>query len=67
MRKKGLQGTVISVTVKDCRGVNAHLVYKPEPDDIYHSEIHGSDTSIILSRSQAKKLAQKAVVEQPIK
>ena len=46
---------VVSITAEECRNFDTHPIYKPEPDNVYHSEIHGSPTEIQLTSSQAKK------------
>ena len=49
---------VVSITAKECRNFDTHPIYKPEPGNEYHSEIHGSLTEIQLTASQAKKLSR---------
>ena len=58
------QGYIISVNVEDCecKEVSALVLYKPSENNPYHSEIHGSEESIILGEIQARELARKAVV-----
>lgn len=50
-------GIVAVVTVRDCRDVNALVLYLPTGRSKYHSEIHGSKERIVLSSSQRKHLA----------
>lgn len=56
--RKTFIGSIISVTVKICKDVNAHIVYKPTKRSIYHSEIHGSNKTLVLSPSQRHYLAE---------
>lgn len=51
-------GKVISVTVKNCLDINAIPKYLPSERSIFHSEIHGSETVVVLSPSQRKFLAE---------
>lgn len=57
-----LTGYIVSITVPECRQVGACLRYKPT-SNIYHCEIHGSETEVELSDVQALLLARKAVLE----
>ena len=57
-----LQGSIVSVTVKDCRTVEAAVLYRPSKRNIYHSEVHGSTECPPLSPGQRKHLANAAVV-----
>ena len=56
--RKSFIGTIISVTTILCKTVDAKIFYKPTKRSIYHSEIHGSDTKIILSPKQRLFLSQ---------
>lgn len=58
--KKNFIGCIVSVSVKDCRDVNAVVRYKPTKGNEYHSEIHGSDKVVLLDREQRFYLAQAA-------
>jgi len=51
-------GKVISVTVKNCFDIKAIPKYLPSERSVFHSEIHGSETVVILSPSQRKVLAE---------
>lgn len=64
MRKR-FSGHIISVYVKNCSDVKAQLVYLPSGSNPYHSEIHGSKASLLLSKSQRRHLAQSAVILTP--
>ena len=55
-------GRIVSVYVRNCRMTGACVRYCPSKTNIYHSEIHGSETERLLSKSQRRYLAQKAVV-----
>ena len=57
MRDGPLFGTIVYVTVHDCYDVGATVIYAPEEENIYHSEIHKDQTTALLSKGQAKKLA----------
>lgn len=58
--KKKFSGCIISLTVHNCREVEAILKYLPSRDNVYHSEIHGSESSILLSKSQRCHMARLA-------
>ena len=55
-------GSIIRVYVKNCLDVGAVVRYLPGKNNSYHSEIHGSNTKPLLSKSQRYHLAQKAIV-----
>jgi len=57
-----LKGYVVSITVPACRLEDACLRYEPT-SNIYHCEIHGSETEVELSDIQALLLARGAVLE----
>lgn len=61
--QKFFKGCIISLTVEQCKDVNAIVKYKPSKRSAYHSEIHGSEEKPLLSRSQRKKLASAAKIE----
>ncbi len=61
--KKIFSGVIISVSAGQCREVRAVLKYLPSQRSRYHSEIHGGNDSVRLSNSQAKYLADLAVLE----
>ena len=61
MMDNGLKGAIIKVTVGNCEDVSACVQYMPIPDNIYHSEIHGTKEKKYLTRGQRKKLAAMAV------
>ena len=61
--RKFFHGCIISLTVEQCRDVDAVIKYKPRKRSEYHSEIHGSEEVPLLSKSQRKKLAERAKIE----
>lgn len=58
--KKTLSGCIVSFSVRNCRDVDAVIKYLPSKGNNYHSEVHGSDTVILLNKSQRFHLAQVA-------
>ena len=50
-------GRIISIYVKNCHDSGAVLKYLPSHSNPYHTEIHGSDDTPLLSRSQRYFLA----------
>ena len=61
--RKFFHGCIISLTVEQCRDVDAVIKYKPSKRSEHHSEIHGSEEVPLLSKSQRKKLAERAKIE----
>ena len=61
--QKRFVGHVISLYVKNCSDIGAIIRYLPSKNNPYHSEIHGGETSALLSKSQRLFLARKAKVE----
>lgn len=61
--KAYFSGSIISVTVEQCREVNAVVKYLPSSRSKYHSEIHSSNEKILLTDRQAKYLANVAIIE----
>ena len=55
-------GHIVSVYARDCYNIGAFLQYLPSKNNIYHSEIHGSKTKALLSKSQRYRLVRKAIV-----
>ena len=64
LRKK-FNGHIISLYVKNCVDTGAVVIYSPSKTNPYHSEIHGNEKTILLSKSQRRFLAQKAVILTP--
>ena len=58
--KKVFSGCIESLSVGDCRNVDAVVKYLPTKGNEYHSEIHSSDTVILLNKSQRLHLAEVA-------
>lgn len=58
-----IEGGVISLTFIQCCTVDSYVHYSPSHINIYHTDILGSNTSIMLSDKQAKILARNASVE----
>ena len=58
-------GHIISLYVKNCMDVQACVKYLPSKNNKYHSEIHGSATSVLLTKSQRRHLARSAVIITP--
>ncbi len=62
LMKENFTGTVVYVTAGLCYDKNAIVDYCPTSDDIYHCEIIRSYEKKQLSSSQAKYLANNAVI-----
>ena len=58
-------GHIVSLYVKNCTDVKALVKYLPSRSNRYHSEIHGSDSMPLLSKSQRRHLAKSAVILTP--
>lgn len=58
-----LAGFIVSVTVDNCNKVQACIRYKPSKTNPYHSEIHGSNSEVMLNDIQALTLARSAKIE----
>ena len=58
-------GHIFSIYVKNCTDVQACVKYLPSKNNIYHSEIHGSMNSVLLTKSQRRHLALNAVILTP--
>lgn len=61
--QKFFRGCILSLTVEQCRNVDAVIKYKPTLRSEYHSEIHGSEENALLDPGQRKKLASSAKIE----
>ncbi len=53
---------IIKILTRECRRLNTHPVYKPTPDNTYHSEIHDSTEKVQLSSAKAKKLRDSSII-----
>ena len=62
MRNRNFKGSIVAVTVQDCRDVDAIVVYAPSRTNIYHSEILKDTEHELLTAGQRKHLAVSAVV-----
>lgn len=60
--KERFLGQIVFVRYRNCRQVGAVVRYLPSSHNPYHSEIHGSESSPLLSKSQRRHLAEKACV-----
>lgn len=58
-----LTGLIVAITVQDCNSVHACVKYKPSLTNPYHSEIHGSDSEVMLTDLQAFILAKSATIQ----
>lgn len=61
--KQHKHGYIVSFTIPNCNFVQACVKYLPSQENIYHCEIHGSETEKVLSDTQALLLARLAVLE----
>ena len=57
------RGCIVSLTVEQCKNVDAVIRYMPTKRSKYYSEIHGNDEKKLLNPSQRKKLASVAKME----
>ncbi len=61
----GFEGKVVSVTVEECKNVEAVVKHRPSERSLKHSEIHKSEKELLLTNRQAKELAKCAkIIEQ---
>ena len=61
MRKK-FTGHIIYLYVKNCLDIGASVKYLPSKNNPYHSEIHGNETTPLLSKSQRLYLSKHAII-----
>lgn len=59
---KHLQGMVAEVSCKSCKEVEIVAYYKPEENNVFHSELHGSKEKVELTSGQARHLAKAACI-----
>lgn len=52
------EGKVVSVTHQQCSEVEIAVLYRPVPDNEYHSELHDSPHRVPISGSKAKRLSE---------
>lgn len=62
MKARNFQGSIISITVKNCRETEAEIVYTPSKNNKYHSEIYKNQEKELLTAKQRKHLANSAVI-----
>ncbi len=55
-------GHILSLYVKNCLDIGAVVRYQPSKQNPYHSEIHGSEKTPLLSKTQRRFLANKSVI-----
>ncbi len=59
---KRFTGRIIRLYVKNCTDIGAKVKYLPSSNNKYHSEIHGSEETVLLSKQQRLFLSHKAAV-----
>ena len=59
------RGHIFSLYVKNCTDAAATVLYLPSRVNPYHSEIHGSESTPLLSKSQRRYLAKCAEIITP--
>ena len=57
---KRLNGYIFKLYVRTCNEAGAVIKYLPSGNNPYHSEIHGSNKKVMLSKHQCFLLAKKA-------
>ena len=62
MRNRGFKGSIITVTVQNCRDIKAEVIYSPSKNNIYHSENLKDKEHEKLTAGQRKFLAKHAVI-----
>ena len=60
--QKRFSGNIIYVRHSSCEEIGATVKYLPSAKNPFHSEIHGSDTNVLLSKTQRRYLSRKAVL-----
>lgn len=55
-------GRILSLYVKNCKDIGAVVRYLPSAKNKYHTEVHGSVSTPMLSKSQRLFLSKKAVI-----
>ena len=60
--QKRFSGLIVYIFVHNCHETNALIKYLPSKHNIYHCEIHGNSDSALLSKSQRRYLASKAIL-----
>ena len=57
-------GAIVSVEYQQCTEIPVLVVYKPLPENEFHSQVHDSEDRIALSSSKARKLSQLVRIDQ---
>ena len=57
---KRLTGSIVKFYVRACNEIGACIRYLPSAKNVFHSEVHGSKSSIPLSKHQSIRLARRA-------
>ena len=55
-------GSILRIYVKNCVDIGCLIRYLPSRKNPYHSEIHGSDRAVLLSKQQRYYLSKKAII-----
>ena len=58
--RQQFNGHILSIYVKTCESIGAVVRYLPSKQNCYHSEIHGSQDTVLLSKAQRRYLASHA-------
>lgn len=58
--RQQFNGHILSIYVKHCESIGAVVRYLPSKQNRYHSEIHGSQDTVLLSKAQRRYLASHA-------
>ena len=58
-----LMGYIVSVSVGICRDAEAEVYFMPSKSNPYHTEIHGSKDTVLLSKHQRRFLVLNATIE----
>ena len=62
MRSRNFIGSIVYIHVKDCRDVEAEVIYTPSKNNPYHSEIYRDKNNGKLTAAQRKYLANVASI-----
>ena len=60
--QKRFSGIIIALQVSDCVFIHAIVRYLPSKNNPYHSEVHGSNSEPLLSKSQRLQLSRRAKI-----
>ena len=53
---------VVTITAEKCREFQTHPVAVPQPENIYHAEIHDSPNCVQISKRKARHIAESVVI-----